>query len=241
MKRLLIIPILLLLCFQADARMTTVVVGQTVPAAGDACTGYEDFSTYTETDASSSLDITTSRCKADASTVGRDETITLYKDFTANYFNAISIDFEIYCNGSSQDSSFAGIGLSNTAGLANGIASMENSANNIGVSTFIQRAGASDYRLYGVWGAWQSGSYISISANTLYYVRLTRATDGDTYTVGAFTDAGRTSHVSGSPFVVSAGLGTTKWRYLYGFTNYNGSNSGMAWTGYVQNIKINTP
>lgn len=190
----------------------------------------QDLTTYTEVDASAHLTVNAS--KADASGVLRSENVLLYKDFTADYFDRLNIDFEIYIGSGSTDGCIAGIGLSNTSGV--GYNSF--GANDIGC--YIHKsAGSPYYRLYIFRGDLSSpgeSDVIGIDADTLYYCTLERGIGNTIAFLRIYSDSGRTVSV-GNPYLV--GLSTTKYRYFYAFANYNDA-LGSSFTGYTQNIEL---
>lgn len=187
----------------------------------------ENFTTYTEVDTNNRLSETASRVTCVA-TVANEETY-LYKDFNANHFDALSIDFEIYC--ASQPTypyGRGGIGISNTLASSYEFASTD-------VSAF---AMARPLGVCWIWidrGADIAYDYYIGLTDTLYYCTLSRPTGNDTVTLTIYQDATRLVQLASLPIT---GFGTVKWQYAFGFAGANSGDADRLFDGYVQNMDL---
>jgi len=191
--------------------------------------GFENFLLYTEDDTNNKLTVTAT--KADAVDVDRNENVLLYKDFGADYFNALDIDFEIYLNSNSEDGGLGGPGLNNTVDDRSGFGTT-------GLVVNIQKVDATPHLLYLLRGNHVASDAYNCAVNTPYYCTFTRAAGNDTVQLLIYSDSGRTDLLD---TLAVAGFGTTKWRYVYGFLNLNNATSGYDFDGYVQNLDLHTP
>jgi len=187
----------------------------------------EDLTTYTEYDVNSHLTITST--KATAASVHGNETVYAIKDFGANYFDALDINFELYIESSASGNGRGGIGLSNIANVA------INGFNSSSVSATIALGNDSVVRISLMRGAFTATDLYVGSHSTLYYCTLSRAAGNDTISLFIYSDASREILLD---TLVVAGFSTVKYQYLYGFVNYNDSDSFMIFSGYVQNIDL---
>lgn len=192
-----------------------------------------DFTTYTESDPGADLTVTSS--KIDGSNVDSYQSAIVYKDYGADYFNAIDFDYELYIgSGSGTNNSSGGLAVINSASP-----STENSAtlSTTDIYQFIYKYNSS-YRMYLFRGTGTAfDSYDLLSSNTLYYLTLTRTADSDTVNCYIYSNSGRTTLVD---TLTVAGYGTsTKWQYVYGFMNRYILEANANFTGYVQNLDLN--
>lgn len=194
-----------------------------IPSPSGATT-YEDFTTYTEVDSNNKLTVTTT--KAEGANVDWNEEVYLYKDYGANYFNAIDIDFEIYLASTSNNDCFGGIAVTNTVDDVSGFASTD--------IVF--------YAMKGPVGLWlQRGTGEALdayagAADTLYYCTLLRAASSDAVNAEIYSDASRETLLK---TLTVSGFGTdTKYRYVFGFVNRYDGTSGYGFYGYIQNMDL---
>ena len=191
----------------------------------------ENFTTYTEVDDGVD-DITVTASKIDAVNVDMLNTSHyVYKDFTADHFNALNVLVECYIDSATtyQENTYgSGIGFSNTVGKPAQLTSPS-------VQTAFRKTTTPAYQGFLLRGYFTASDFGTISADTLYYCILARAAASDTVTFALYTDAARTSlH---DTYAV-AGYGTaTRYRYCYGMLVGAGI-SGSYYTGYTQDMDL---
>ncbi|MFA4818111.1 MAG: fibronectin type III domain-containing protein [Parcubacteria group bacterium] len=159
----------------------------------------------------------------------RNQTAYVYKDFTANFFDNLSIDFEMYTNTTSANSSQGELGLTvGTVGSTNSWATTDArvmaTKNGSGAYVFTLARGAAPAASQSYTGA----------GNTLYYCTLGRTAGSDTINLYIYSNATRSALVS---TLSVAGFGTNKFRYFYPISSNNNATAA-AWTGYFQNINL---
>ena len=188
----------------------------------------EDFLiSYTEVDVPAVLTVTAS--KITAVDCDRDVESYVYKDFGADYFDAISASFEVYISSDSLPSGYVKVaGFATTlddayaweaTSLSCGLAKTAGSAYQINLTRGLDAA---------------TDSYVC-SANTLYYCTMVRLAGTDTASLSIYSDANRTTLLD----VLSvAGYSTSKWRYCYGMAAYKSAGTGQDFDGYVQNLNL---
>jgi len=186
----------------------------------------ENFSTYTEVDDSNRLSVSASQ--ALAVDVDHDIDVYLYKDFGANYFDALDVDFELYISSNCVNSGDAGPGFSNTVDDVNAWES---------TSVWVGGQGNGTYSIMLLRDGAASDSY-TCSANTLYYCTLVRAAGNNSISCLVYSNSARTTLLDTLTVV---GFGTAKWRYCYGFANRNIGTAGQDFDGYVQNLDLGPP
>jgi hypothetical protein len=189
----------------------------------------EDLTTYTVSDPSSNLDVSSDTITV--TTAARQENYYVVKDFGTDYFNGLNIDFRLHHLSTSSTGSLLGaLGLSNTLNYQ----ASWGETTSIFICTVETTESTREMRLYrGYDSAMDS---ISISANTTYYCTLSRSTSSDTVTVSIYTDSDRTS-LFGTLEVSGFGTGT-KYRYFYAAVSRY-YNSGEFASGYIAHIEIN--
>lgn len=192
----------------------------------------ENLTTYTEVDANNKLIVIAS--KATGENVGRDEDVYLYKDFGADNLNGLSITFELYVAATSVPTSGPSIAATGGMGLSNAVDDVSGwAATDINVMIGEEVSG------FKIWLERGPGSESDVyvgAADTIYYCLLERATDSDTATLKIYSDAARTNLLD---TLTISGVGTTtKWRYMYGFVNWNGGYANIEFDGYIQNIEL---
>ena len=192
----------------------------------------EVFTDYTEVDANGKLIVTAS--KAEGANVGRDEDVYLYKDFGADYFNGISIDFELYGASTSVPVVVPAVGFLGFANVIDDVSGWGTTDISAGIGETV----AVGFIIYLIRGPNLAVDYFAASADTLYYCSLGRATDSDTATLEIYSDAARSNLLD---TLAVSGFGTTKWRYCYGFVNWNDGYAGIEFDGYVQNLDLSIP
>lgn len=192
----------------------------------------ENLTGYTEVDSSSTVTVTST--KAEAANLTAFNYGLVYKDFGADYFNALDIDFEMYMSSSSgTNNTSIGVNLSNT-GTPNATSIQQLTSPD--ASAFLYRYNST----YQVWLFRGSGTAFdngAVSVNTLYYCTLSRTAASDTVTVYVYSNAARSTLVD---TLSVSGYGTsTKWRYFYAFSNRKFDESNAQAYGYVQNVDLN--
>lgn len=188
-----------------------------------AVAGGEDFTTYTEVDAGGKLTVISS--KITAANLLRNEDSYVYKDYTAGFFNALDIDFEVFISSvSDAGQGIAVMGL--TVSIVNDTTAWGTS--DIGV---LFLAETTIRLIRGNQVAFDSS--ITLTVNTLYYCTLARTASSDTVTCTIYSDAGRTSVVD-TLSISGYGTGTT-YRYLYGLASFN-TVEAVRFDGYIQNM-----
>jgi hypothetical protein len=187
----------------------------------------EDFTTYTEVDPNGKL--TVAAAKATGVDADRDEDVYLYKDFGANYFDALNINFEIFIASTSGAYALCGMAVANVVGTASSMG-----ATDVGLFALKVSAAYYDLRFYRYTVA---SDVFVCSADTIYYCTLKRSAGSDTITCEIYSDAARTTLLD---TLSLAGYGTaTKWRYLYGFVNWHDhAATATDFDGYVQNLDV---
>ena len=86
----------------------------------------ENLSTYTETDPNSKITISgTGSEKVSYSALSKQESAYVYKDFGANHFDALDVDFEGYVNSDSQNWGLSATAISNTISTIAGFATTD--------------------------------------------------------------------------------------------------------------------
>lgn len=187
----------------------------------------EDFTGYTEVDNNGWL--TVSASKIEASNCSRDGEAYVYKDFGVDHFNDLGVLFEMFIDSSSHGECIGG-----GPAFANEVDDM----NDFGADAVSITARYDDnyYIIRGDYDATDSGSF---SNDTLYYFRMERAAGNDTITVKVYGSAAdRTNDTNRLDILSLSGFGTSKWRYCYGFVNYDSGADSRNFTGYVQNVDL---
>lgn len=182
---------------------------------------YEDFTTYVEVDPSGRLGVTTNTITA--TTLNRNQSAHIYKDFGVDYFDALNIQFKTrYISGSEW-------GFAGHFGLANVI---NNRVNFGSTDLSVECSAGSYYRL--VRGDYANHDAYASTLGATYYCTLERSAGSDTATlkirIGSHT--GTLMDV-----LIVSGFGTIKWRYLYGYLSRGDGDNYYA-SGWTQNIKI---
>jgi len=203
---------------------------------------YQDFTDYTEVDASSKVTVTSS--KVSWANQVADETAYTYYDFGTDNFDG-SFIFSFNCR--MEDAS--------TTSFYPALVSLTNSVEDLA-------ALLGDYLGYAQYVSWRNGSQnffidhitsrtqhvavgTALSFLTVYYMKFTRdnsvGTYGtlylDVYSTSSLRDAG--SAGDGDEDTISLTLTEiTKFRYLYVCQSYNNGTSTFKGTGYVENLDI---
>lgn len=185
----------------------------------------EDLTTYTEQDTGTNLTVTATKVNV----VGIDgfDDAYLYKDYTADFFNAIDALFETLCsNVGTNFPTEGGCGFSNVAGAYRAT---------IG-STAPWASWTTSATFSLVRGSYAARDDYAASLSTIYYCRMERAAGSDTITLKIYSDSGRTTLLD---TLSIAGLGTaTKYRYAYAFVHHASDESNTEFTGYLENIDL---
>jgi len=153
----------------------------------------------------------------------------LYKDFGANYFDGIKLNFE----GSIDDSDPYGC----TSNIYVGFSDVVDDATGWGSDPLTVR-----FARYGTYG---TGTYCIelnyftsfdtyyIDPDTTYYLTLSRSPGGDTATLKIYSDAARTTLLD---TLTVSGIGTTKWQYFFAASTCNDSEVNHEAYGFMQNF-----
>ena len=192
--------------------------------------GIEDVTTYTKKDDNNHLTVTATEILAVG--VQGNEDVWVYKDFGANYFNELNINFEIQANANIWYMSPTLLGLENQIGGMNGRSSTDLTVLMGGDGGYPERAIHLMRGNYLVEQSWTG------SIGVPYYLTLTRIAGNDMANLKIYSDSGRTILLS--TLSVSGYGTTTKWRYLYGFQTPNNGDSSLRWYGYSKNIELLT-
>lgn len=191
----------------------------------------EDLTGYTEVDVGDTR-LTVTAPKVDGNDVLGNQDAYVYKDFLADYFDALDIDYEIYIEDPIVDLGFGGIGVADVIGAPGGVfgnwaatdpfaASFHHSNGNVYLRLMKGNDSGED-------------DYIG-SKDTLYYCTLTRVAGNDTVSLLIYDDSGRTNLLD---TLNITGFNGVKWRYCYAFAAAD-SGTTREWDGYTQNINLN--
>lgn len=189
--------------------------------------GFEFFNTYTEVDANNKLTVGTRKILS--VDLDRDENGYIYKDYGADYFDALDVDFDIYVSSDSLNQALAAVAITNTVNtIPNFVATdlvvyATRATNNVTICLWRGVAVASDNKT-------------GLSLDTVYYCTITRAAGNDTATCAIYSDEARQNLID---TLSVAGFGTEKWQYIFGFINYNNRLSGRDFDGYIANVDLN--
>jgi len=188
----------------------------------------ENFTTYTEVDPGADITITASKIDCeDLHARGVDAYV--YKDFTADYFDALDTIYEWQLDSTaSLDYPICGIAFANTVNDISGFSTTD-------LSAYLRSGSGSVWRVYFMRGTFTATDWMNISNDTIYYPLLERASGNDGATLKVYDDSIRTSLVD---TLSVAGFGTEKWRYLYGCNVYNSANATPLFDGFIQNFDL---
>ena len=187
--------------------------------------GLQSFSTYTEVDVGT--DITIAQHKITAVNYDATDASYVYKDFGVGSLDAIKIKCETQIESSSVAGTTGGISLSTSIG--------EVATVSTDVFAYLNKE-AGGYRavlIRGNFVSYDVTDYV-LSAGTPYYFLLERAAGNGTCTLKIYDDSAMTNLLD---TLTITGLGTTKYRYLYGLNHFSQAAS-YYWTGYVQNLDL---
>jgi hypothetical protein len=189
----------------------------------------ENLTTYTEVDTGGFITESASKVTITAMTSQTD--CYLYKDFTANHFDALDIDYEIYVqNEEANKYGHAGIAVTNTLNDIIGFADTD-----ISVKCSTRGSNVLWFRLSR--GNFTESDYDALSTDTLYYCTLSRSAGSGTVVNHVYSDSARTTEVATQ--TITGLTAATKWRYLMGCVNLNLGIANRLSTGYIQNIDLN--
>ncbi len=186
----------------------------------------EDFTTYTEVDASARLTVTAS--KATGVNVDRDIDVYLHFDKGVDNYDVIDIDFEIQMESASIQGCQAGMGLTVSAiSTINGFGTTD-------VSVALHKpSGSPVLRL--IRGNEVAIDFFTAAFGTRYFCSLLRTAGSDTITCEIYSDSDRTTLLD---TLTLSGFGTgTKYRRLYGFVNRNDGTAGDDFDGFIENME----
>ena len=187
----------------------------------------EDFTTYTEVDASSRLTVTAS--KARGVNVDRDIDVYLHFDKGVDNYDAIDIDFETQIESASANGSRGGMGLTVSAiSVIDGFGSTD-------IAVMFRRLSSGFKFELNRGDAVATDLSAALSSGTTYYCTLLRTAGSNTVTLDIYSNSARTTLVE--TLSVSGYGGSTKYRRLYGFVNKNTGSGGNDWDGFIQNME----
>lgn len=190
-----------------------------------AVTSLQDLTTYTEYDPNSRLTVAGTKCTLSGGY--RNQAWNLYKDFGADYFNGIHIDFEMQLTSCTIWAVMSVVGISNSTGDSASWAATD-------YLVFMQRTGTTDYRITLLNGNWSVSDYMAAAEDVTYYCTLRRAPGSDAVYLDVYSDSARTTLLD---TLVITGIGTTKHRYFHAMMSRYG-NSSVAASGWVDNINL---
>ena len=189
---------------------------------------YQDLENdYTEVDTAGYLTLATTKATA----LNLSSTAAyVYKDFDADHFDALDIDFEIYSNSNSLAYHYWGIGLSDVVGTVENWGSTD-------PSVFIDWRRADTVWIWLVRGVpFTTFDYWNGAIDdTPYYCTMSREAGNDTIYLHIFDDSGRANEVD---TLEVSGYSTDKWQYFYGFAENNVTYTADS-DGYVDKIDLN--
>lgn len=186
----------------------------------------EDLTTYTEVDPNGRISKTASRVTLSYLTCVEDA--YLYKDFGASYFDKIDLKFDGMISSTSGYSGECIAGFSNLVDDANGWSSYHIKVcfyrNSSSGTYWVYILTATDYQAY------------QISANTTYYLTLTRDAGSNSATLKIYSDSARTTLLQ-SLSVTGVGA-TSKFRYFFPAVSANTGESTSYFYGYYENFLL---
>lgn len=190
-----------------------------------AVTALQDLTGYTEYDPYGRLTIASTKCTLTGGY--RNQNWNLYKDFGANYFDGIDIDFEMRLTSCTTWASMSVIGISNSTGDSASWASTD-------YLVFMARTGTSDYRITLLSGDGSVSDYMAAAVNVTYYCTLRRAAGSNSVYLDVYSDSDRLTLLD---TLVITGIGSTKHRYIHAMVSRYGASSAAA-SGWVDHIYL---
>lgn len=186
----------------------------------------EDLTTYTEMDTNSRVTVTTT--KAGMSFVSHKNSVYLYKNFGLNHFDKIDLSFSALIYSTSYDGAEYFVGFNNSVGADASVWQCD------GITIVFFRSGTT----YNIGLYTDTYDACAISADTDYYLTLTRAAGSDSITLRIYSDSARTNLLD---TLTGSGLGTQKFKCFYPAANeYTGADNGH-FSGYFENFVLNPP
>ena len=195
----------------------------------------QDFTTYTEVDPNSRYTATST--KIDVAGLDRSEDAYVYKDYGVNFFAGdFTHKITAYIGSASQNGGFLRMawGLANAL---NDVSGLRGAAENY-LECYITKNDASNrtINIAEYYGSNGVDTSINLSLDTPYYLTIVRdeavGTYGTLYCY-IYSDSARTTLVDTLTITLRAKV---DFRYLYGANSFNNSTSGLAFTGYVENL-----
>lgn len=184
---------------------------------------------YIEVDLSGLLTVTDP--KIDAAHVHLNSDCRVYKDFGANYFDALSVSWEAQVSSSSEQD---GTGM--MAGFANTLSNWYSFATT-DLAHLIAKGvlSTNDYIVMQRGRNQKTDTYSSLNDNTTYYMFTARVAGNNTVTTEIYSDAAMATHLD---TLSVDGFGVVKWQYAYGFNNHGYPAAGGAFYGFSQNMNL---
>ena len=188
--------------------------------------GPQDLTTYIEVDPQEELTVTATTITAVDLDTAWDAYV--YKDFGADYFDALNIDFDMFIWNTSVEDGGAYVSLANVIDDYLGFGATAVSANII--------EGSADAKyIFLKRGADVASDGYEAVGNTWYYCTLSRTAGADSVALKIYSDIGRTTLLD---TLTLSGFGTAKWRYFYAIVNRNVGSTGKAFDGVIANHAI---
>jgi hypothetical protein len=191
---------------------------------------YEDFTTYTEVDEDSDITITSSTLIT-VSTMIRNVTSYVYKDFGVDYFGNFEVWTDAEITAAQSTASVTILGMSNsTSNMTEG--GMDSGNSGISLRMYY----GNDGKYYLSLKDWSNNNRDdNVQDNNPGKVYWVLERNGTTLTAVGYTDIARTN-VLCSLSIASA---ATAWRYLITLSSRQASTFGSAqWSGTVENLVI---
>jgi hypothetical protein len=185
----------------------------------------QDLAGYAETDPNSHIAVTIDRVTL--ANLNRDESAYLRKDFGANWFDLIRLDFTIYANSTSGNESMFIMGFSNNvAGWGSWGTPF------LALMWFKNTSAQNSLTLWTDWSTYDASAVLS--ANTPYYISILRGAGLAGVTVLIYSDSARTTLVD----TITANLSATatKFRYLFAACSTDDNNATPKFNGYAENF-----
>lgn len=195
----------------------------------------EDYTTYTELDASSRVTVAANTLTL--TSADRDEDFYVVKDFGANYFGDVTHWVDVNYTSAVASAVFVCWGLADTADDFNNIEGASGDALYVEAT----KASGSNYAfriinlVSGTPAVIDTSS--SIAENTESFLSITRS--GTTGTVQIYSTAAlRLAGGAGDVDTITGTVQNTTFRYVYGIGSYDGSSGGVVISGTCKNLEL---
>jgi len=188
----------------------------------------EGLGDYTEQDTPGRLALDENAGTVSVTALDSDENVYSYQDYTASYFNGdYKIEFKLNISAISTDQKVGLWALSNTLDNLKDLEDSDLSYD----AVLVEESSGSYYltfrkRTTGDTTELESSTQIAISLDTDYYITVYRDYSEGKHYLYVYTDAERTTHVSGSPVVLEKTV--SDLRYMHIVNNYKDGSTGNA-------------